>query len=123
MATGTIKSTAWQLLWTNPNPSSNFANDTDIPLDLTLYSELCVVCRSETGSDSAEPCFMLIMPPAYTSAGQSTGLQIYTMKFYQRYATRIYSDHIHIGKGCWFNSYGSRTDGTKYCIPLYIYAR
>lgn len=66
---------------------------------------------------------MLIMPLAYTSAGQSTGLQIFTNKFYQRYATKIYHDHIHVGTGCFFNTYGTRTDGAQYCIPLYIYGR
>lgn len=41
MATGTIKSTAWKLLWTNPNPSAQFAAQT-VSLSLAQYSEFLI---------------------------------------------------------------------------------
>lgn len=41
MATGTIKSTGWKLLWTNPNPSVAFPAQT-ISLDLSNYAEFVV---------------------------------------------------------------------------------
>lgn len=41
MATGTIKTTGWKRLWTNPNPSVAFPAQT-ISLDLSNYAEFVV---------------------------------------------------------------------------------
>ena len=44
MATGTIKTTGWKRLWTNPNPSVAFPAQT-ISLDLSNYAEFVITYR------------------------------------------------------------------------------
>lgn len=39
MASGTIKTPGWKLVWTNQNPSNNFGSQT-VSLDLSAYSEI-----------------------------------------------------------------------------------
>ena len=48
MATGTIKTPGWKLVWTNPNPSSSFAAQT-VNIDLSAFSAVMVQIKYDTG--------------------------------------------------------------------------
>lgn len=65
MATGTIKSTEWKLLWTNPDSiGSNFSGQT-IPINLSNYSELKIYAAHYDGMDSSHAgwgTYVFILP-------------------------------------------------------------
>ena len=58
MATGTIK-TGWNLVWTNPNPSADFASQT-ISLDLSRYSEIMITASANANDIYVNDYIMMI---------------------------------------------------------------
>jgi len=122
MASGTIKTGAWVLLWTNPSPTSNFAAQ-DVLVDLTGATEICVIFKSDTTASAFEPYSYVLTPEVDSSDGMNAIFSVIAIKIHQRYRCSIKRDRVSFGPGCVFNTYGTRTDGANYCIPWYIYAR
>lgn len=119
MATGTIKSTGWKLLWTNPNPSAEFAAQT-ISLDLSSYKEVLLVYRLGTYWNELDSVLITEFDATYAlhTPGydgriskrnvimKSSGATFSAAGYYNQYATA--------------SSYG--TDN-KLKVPYKIYAR
>lgn len=125
MATGTIKTPWWKLIWTNPNPSSAFAAQT-VPLSLSQYTEIKIVAfRNAAAPSNAIVAFSvdsfidglrhwiagLANPSAEPTFGRrfftpsSTGISFETAQLYTRYND------------------SAGTDNNNIIIPYMIYAR
>lgn len=118
MATGTwtMYQRAWARLWSNPNPTSNFAEQT-IHLDLSNYAEVKLVFRYST-DNNAEMTVQTAIP-----SGALLPMGLLTGKIVSRLVVGVTSTGVEYSTGRYYTSYGSITDGNQYGIPLYIYAR
>lgn len=112
----------WVKVWENASPTSNFAAQ-DVLLDLTDVSEIAVLFKCDTSSSAFIDVRYVLSAETDTADGQKAMMSMNGLKVQQRYDCAIKRDKIHFGKGCLFNSYGTRTDGNQYAIPWYIYAR
>ena len=117
MATGTIKTLGWKLLWTNPDPNSAFPVTGTISLDLSNYSEVAVIVRNVSDGGSHYRCYVGLVGYELMPLGMSLNKIMY------REFTISESGVSSTSAGI-YNSYGgSPTNDGKYNIPVYIYAR
>lgn len=121
MATGTIKSTGWKLLWTNQNPSGNFGAQT-VSLDLSSYSELRMVISQDSASENyVYDTIMDIDSKIHIAIGYYAGKL--TRRFVTPSSTGIYFDVGQIAEsyGASFTTFN--VSGRSCLNPYKIYAR
>lgn len=121
MATGTIKTNNWKLLWTNPNPSADFVAQT-IPLDLSGYEEV----KIEYGwSNDGYPqnsvfCRSGLNVTLYTFSGFGSGSMIISRRTTTVTGTGI-SFAESVSKAT--NSTSAASSANNQNVPYYIYIR
>ena len=102
----------WTTLWTNSDPTSNFAAQT-VSVDLSSYTWVAIVATTTTnGTDEAAHLVRVGSSVLLSVANLAS-----TQYFYKREATTS-SSGITFTTG-YRNTNG--TSGTQYCIPLAIY--
>lgn len=111
----------WKLVWTNPNPSSDFAEQT-VPLALTPYSDILIIANQYTGADIHLPFYCRVDGYCYLEVvGTFDGNG--TMSLNRRQAV-INTSGIEFSDAYskTYNS-SSKSKHNDQLIPLYIYAR
>ena len=110
----------WVEIWTNPNPSSTFANNQVVNVDLTNCTELCFELRVVTGSTTK---YYSSLP--VTSGEVNTIVSVFGLTAFQRVGVIINTDTntIDLGVGALIQPYGTRVESTEYAVPLRILAR
>ena len=106
----------WTTIWTNPNPSQNFAKDQTINVDLSVYSEVCFILKS-TLSGSAKYYYTVPV------GAENTIITAIAEKIWERYSVAVKQSYINFGTGSFINTYGSRTEDTSVAIPLEVWAK
>lgn len=99
------------LLWTNSNPTATFAGQT-IPLDLSKYILLYIVCRRTTGSDTLHINGIIKKGESGQVIGNYNGWA---------YREISSSNDAGIKFGSGVKGTSSFTTDNTYAIPLYIY--
>ena len=117
MAGGTIKTTTWKLLWTNPDDTATFAPQT-VSLDLSAYSEFLISFRIYSTNS-------VFYTQAYYYKDRTTAaLTQYSAKFTRRSAT-IRNTGVEFLSGGQDPSYGAQgmTVDNNYMLPSSILAK
>ena len=116
MASGTIKSNNWKLVWTNPTPTSEFPAQT-ISLNLSTYSEIKLIIRASIENAGENLGFAEI---------PSTGFQVFWLAsgiINSRAFSGITSTGITFNTGRKYTTYGNVTNDNNIGIPIRIYAK
>lgn len=99
-------------LWANPNPSSNFSEQT-IPLDLSAWNWIMITAHNTTAGSAETAHFVQVGKSTVLSVPNVEGTQY----FYKRVAT-VSSTGVTFAQG-YRNTTGNA--GANYCIPSAIY--
>lgn len=121
MASGTIK-TGWNLVWTNPNPSANFASQT-ISLNLSQYSEIMVQAATNANNLFVNDYIVLLdgeqkMMLSMINLESIDSIQVISRAFTPSSTNIIFRD----GYDKAINSSTGTVNNIRQ-RPLYIYAR
>lgn len=102
----------WVLLWTNPNPTSNFAAQT-IPIDLSKYSFL-LICYNQTPTGARWGS--VFQPKDGAQYFVTIGIDSTSNNYYYKRAAAATDTGI-----TFTNGFQNTTSGAGYAIPKYIY--
>lgn len=113
MASGIIPNTGFTLIWKNNSPNSNFSAQT-VPLDLSNWNMIAILCRTSTEGTAYNITFMVTDGNPYVlTVGNITTTQY----FYKRMAS---AEETGVTFQTGYRNTSS-TQGANYCIPLAIY--
>lgn len=118
MASGTIKTPGWKLLWTNPNPNNEFAPQT-VSVDLSGYNEILLVYK--LGTYWTRIGSLLITEFGNTYLLNESG---YDGRISRREVS-MSSNGATFGAASFYNTYAASSTNTdnKLKVPYRIYAR
>lgn len=121
MATGKIPAPGWTLVWTNPNPTSSFAEQT-LSLNLSGYTWVKILFRRET--NNAIIAAEVEVPIDGETQIVASGLADASNHLGRRIVDYASSSGIRFQGGNKYNSYAAvATQDNSVLLPYKIYAR
>ena len=103
---------SWTSLWTNSDPSSNYAAQTEA-MDLSAYTWIAIIAKTQTTGTVETTHLVRVGSSVIMSVPNLAGTQY----FYKRQAD-VTTNGITFGTGYRNNT---STSGTNYCIPIAVY--
>lgn len=103
---------AWTELWTNPNPTSNFAAQT-VSLDLSGWSFIAIVTSFSASHDYQTTHLVRVGDTSPLDTGN-----LFTTMYTAKRSASVSSNGVTFSTG-YRNT--TETTGTNYCIPLAVY--
>ena len=118
MANGKVKKqdNKWTVVWTNPNPTSTFAPNQVVNIDLSSYAEVDVVIKASQNGTMYYHNYLPI-PSGLTIVNSVSNV------INQRYNFSVDATSINFGIGAGLDTYNSRRDLTDRAIPFEVLAR
>lgn len=106
----------WTTIWTNPNPNQSFARGQRINVDLSAYSEICVVLKATLNGTAKYYSILAV-------GTENAIISAIAERIWERYGIDVTPSYIALGTSGVVQTYGARTDDNSVAIPLEIWAK